>query len=195
MKKKILYALLLASFAVPHTIAEGFESSFTSNGMSYPQLYHLSQKDYPLGVAFLKDLQVQEIKPAIGNGVKANLVLVKYKGSGNPNDVENVYYVKESFKDDNVWHKPPEVLTLIYHNTGDGKEYLGILISNEIYKPQDQVPTKIMHQEVKLDDVSAQYLLDLRTNDTKWNNKTEISYSETTKSNVRPPKIIFDRTK
>ena len=195
MKKKVLSALLLASVAIPQTYAEGFDPPVTSNGMSYPQLYHLSQKDYPLGVAFFSRRQVQEIKPAIGNDVKANLVLVKYKGTRNPNDVEHVYYVKESWKDDNSWHEPPEVLTLIYHNTGDGKEYVGILIRNEIYKPQDQAPTKIMLQEVKLDDDSAQLLVDLMTGDTKWTNKTEITYSETKDPKVSPPKMILDKTK
>lgn len=150
-----------------------------------------TQEDYPLGVAYFRDLKVQQIKPAVGNGVKANIVLTKLLRQGGANDVLEVYYVKQSFKDSHPNHQPPEVKELIYHNLGGGNDFLGIRIFEYIYKPGNNTmhPDNVMEREVKLDDESAQFLLDLRTNDTKWNNKTSITYSETTNPKVMPPQI------
>ena len=140
---------------------------------------------YPLGIPFFSRRKVQEIVPAVGNGVKANLVLTKLKKQGEENDVLQVYYIKHSYDDYNEQHDPPDVRGLIYHNLGEGKEFLGIKIYQPIYR--DDGTKSGMMREVKLDDVSAQYLIDLLTNDTKWNNKTGITYSETTSPRVMVP--------
>ena len=88
-------------------------------------------------------------------------------------------------------HEPPKVRELVYHDTGDGKEYLGIKILQNIYKSGNNTmyPDNTMEREVKLDDESAQFLLDLRTNDTKWNNTTDIKFSVTTNPKVMPPTV------
>ncbi len=150
-----------------------------------------TQQSYPLGVAYFSDLKVQQIKPAIGNGAKANIVLTKLLRQGGANDVLEVYYVKHSWKDNNINHKPPEVEELIYHNLGGSNDYLGIKIRENIYKPNNKTmhPDNVMEREVKLDDESAQLLIDLMTGDTKWNNKTSIIYRETTNPKVMSPQV------
>ena len=140
---------------------------------------------YPLGIPFFSRRKVQEIVPAIGDGVKANLVFTKLKKQGDENDVLQVYYIEHSYDDYNEQHDPPDVRGLIYHDLGEGKEFLGIKIYQPIYR--DDGTKRGMMSEVKLDDVSAQYLIDLLTNDTKWNNKTGITYSETTSPKVMVP--------
>lgn len=149
------------------------------------------QQSYPLGVAYFSDLKVQQIKPAIGNGAKANIVLTKLLRQGGANDVLEVYYVKDSWKDNNFNHRPPEIEELIYHNLGGDKDFLGIKIRENIYKIGNNTmhPDNVMEREVKLDDESAQLLIDLMSGDTKWNNKTSITYSETTNPKVMPPKV------
>lgn len=150
-----------------------------------------SQQDDPLGVAFLRDLKIQQILPTVGNEVKANLVLTKYRKGGNENDVCHVYYIKHSYSNSNRNQFPPEVKGLIYHDLGGENSYLGIIISEELYNTKTSVIAyRRMESEVKLnDEKSAQFLLDLRTNDTKWNNKTEITFIETTNPKVMPPQV------
>lgn len=161
------------------------EMTSTFPGVNEPQ------QSYPLGVAFFRDVKVQQIKPAVGNGVKANIVLTRLLRQGGDNDVLEVYYVKESWKDNNFNHTPPEIEELIYHNLGGDKDFLGIKIRELIYKSGNKTmhADYVMEREVKLDDESAQFLIDLKTNDTKWNDKTKITFSETTNPKVMPPKV------
>jgi hypothetical protein len=147
-----------------------------------------TQQNYPLGVAFFSRFKIQEIIPAVGNGVNANLVFTKPVKIGADKDVYNVYYIKNSYKDDNSYHEPPRVKELIYHNLGEGKEFIGIKLYESIHKKDGSEAGMI--REVRLDDKTAQYLVDLLTNDTKWNNKTLITYSETTNPRVLPPRVL-----
>ena len=150
-----------------------------------------SQQEDPLGVAYLRNKVIQQIIPAIGNGVKANIVLTKIRFQTKENDVQKAYYIEHSFKDNNENHRPPEIRELIYHNIGKDKEYLGIKIVRWIFYEGNNslYPDKIMESEVKLDDESAQFLLDFRVNETKWNNRTNISFTETTNPKVMPPQV------
>ena len=96
-----------------------------------------------------------------------------------------IYYIEHSYYDDNEQHDPPDVRGLIYHNLGEGKEFLGIKIYQPIYRANGT--RSGMMSEVKLDDVSAQYLLDFRTDDTKWKNKTGITFEITNSPRVMAP--------
>ena len=166
--KRIVLIALLALFSLP-----GFCQS--------------SQQDYPLGIPFFSKRKVQEIVPAVGNEVKVFLVFTKLKRQGSDNDVIHIFYVEHSYKDDNPEHHPPDVRGLIYHDLGEDKEFLGIKIYVPIYRNDGSEGGVI--REVKLDDTSAQYLIDFLTNDTKWVNKTDITYSETISPKVMIPKV------
>ena len=167
MKKFVLIALM-ALFSLP-----GFCQS--------------SQQDYPLGIPFFSTRKVQEIVPAVGNEVKAFLVFTKPKRQGSDNDVMHIYYIKHSYQDDNPRHIPPDVRGLIYHNLGEDKEFLGIKIYEPIYS--DDGSEAGMIREVRLDDTSAQYLIDFTTDDTKWVNKADISFEVTDSPRVMVPKV------
>ena len=143
--------------------------------------------DYPLDIPFFSTRKVQEIVPAIGNDVEASLVLTKPKKQGADNDVMHIYYIKHSYKDDNIRHYPPDVRGLVYHNLGEDKEFLGIKIYEPIYCSDGTESGMV--SEVRLDDKSAQYLLDFRTDDTKWINKTDITFEITDSPKVMSPKI------
>ena len=147
-----------------------------------------TQQNYPLGVAFFNRFKIQEIIPAVVGGAKANIVFTKPVKIGADKDVYNVYYIKNSYKDDNSYHEPPKVKELIYHNLGEGKEFLGIKLYESIHKKDGSEVGMI--SELKVDDKTAQYLLDLRTGDTKWNNKTLIDFSVTQSPKVLPPRVL-----
>ena len=172
---------------IPELIAQPTEEVNDATYVAKPEEF---QQDYPLGVAFFDRLKVLQIKPAVGNGVKANLVLTSYKPD--KGDVAaQVFFVEHSFKSNNKLVEPPLVQELIYHNLGPDKEYLGILIKEKIYRGETYpILTKVAYVEVKLDDESAQFLLDLQAGVTKWKDCTGINFSETTNSKVRRPRVI-----
>lgn len=145
------------------------------------------EQSYPLGIAYFNKAKIQTLHRAIGNGVKGKLVFTAPRGT-QTNEVTNVYFIKDTYKDSNDMHFPPRITGLVYHDTGDGKEFLGIELIEAIYdKKEDISPCAYMDREVKLDDESAQYIIDFLTNDTKWNNKTDIKYSETKNPSVKYP--------
>ena len=144
---------------------------------------------YPLGWAYLKNSVIKETIPTIGGGCKANLVL---SGSSDSKDIYKVYYIESKTKDDNLHHRPPEVQGLIYHNLGENKEFLGLKLREYMYHDKNN-PNKLtgyMYSEVKLyDEKSGQYMIDLIANDTKWNNKTDITFEITNNPKVMAPEV------
>ncbi len=144
--------------------------------------------EYPLGWAYLRGKAIKEVIPTVGGGRKANLVL---SGTRDTKDVYKVYYIDAKMKDGNLYHRPPEVHSLIYHDLGEENGFLGIKLQDYLYHDKNE-PNKLtgyMYREMPLDDKSAQYLIDLLTNDTKWNNKTDITYSETTSPKLMVPEV------
>lgn len=149
------------------------------------------QQDYPLGVAYFSEMVIQEIMPIRNKNEKANIVLAASMNSL-PDVVKKVYYIKNSYKNNIPHQEPPYIVRLIYHNLGPDKEYLGVLIHENIYKSNERYTNAYKEYEVRLDDETAQYLLDFQANQTKWKNVTNLLYSETTDSNLRPTKFYGD---
>ena len=142
-------------------------------------------------IAWLRKVKVQTSIDAVGNGVKGKIFFVAPKNC-KTNDVTGVYFVKNSYKDSNDMHQPIHVTGLIYHDTGDGKEYLGIKVVEELYKSESDVqPCGYMEREIKLDDVSAQYIIDTSTGDTEWKFDPVLPYTETTNPRTKYPTISF----
>ena len=148
-----------------------------------------SQQNYPLGWAFLRNSVIKEIVPTVASGNKANLVL---SGAQNSKDIHKIYYIKTGTRDDNIHHRPSEIQGLIYHNLGEDKEFLGLKLLDYLYHDENN-PNKLtgyMYREVKLyDEKVAQYLLDLTTGDTKWNDKTGITFEITNSPRVMVPEV------
>ena len=147
------------------------------------------EADYPLGCAYLKGRPIREIVPATGGGRSANLVLMGTKSD--TSGVYSVLYIDSEDRDGNSHHYPAQVQGLVYHNLGEDKEFLGIKLREYLYhnKSEPNKVTGTMYSEIKLDDVSAQYLLDLTTGDTKWVDKTDISFEITDSPRVMPSKV------
>ena len=142
-------------------------------------------------IAWLRKVKVQTSIDAVGNGVKGKIFFVAPKNC-KTNDVTGVYFVENSYKDSNDMHQPIHVTGLIYHDTGDGKEYLGIKVVEELYKSESDVqPCAYMEREIKLDDVSAQYIIDTSTGDTEWKFDPVLPYTETTNPRTKYPTISF----
>lgn len=141
------------------------------------------QQDYPLGVAFLSTIKVKQIKPAKANDSKANVVLVGPDDGSNL--VREAYLINENYKNNNPNQLPPVIRELIYHNIGADREYLGVIVEQKIYPTEHSLKnTKTITREYRLDDESAQFLLDLNAELTNWKDETGIRFKETTNPNT-----------
>lgn len=117
--------------------------------------------------------KIQEKIDAVGDGNKAKIFFLASKKA----TTNAVYWVCFENEDHDPVYLPAYIKCLVYHDTGDSKEFLGIEVDQDIFHFGLKIGTNKF--EIKLDDVSAQYLLDFRTNDTKWENKTDIGFRET----------------
>ena len=138
--------------------------------------FHQAQQSPFPHIAYFSDMHARQVVPAIANGSRVKLVLTSFDKYNN--NVNFVHYIDSNYKDNNVNHIPPWIYELVYHNLGPGKEFLGAKIHHELYDKDGYYVEKVL-REVRLDDESAQFLLDFRTGDTKWNNKTNIRFSVT----------------
>lgn len=137
------------------------------------------------GWAFLNDVVIKEILPTKCGGRDQSLVFTGIEGS---KDVYKVYLVDAEDKDNNVNHRPPEVLGMIYHNLGENA-FLGLKVLDRLYHDKS-APDKLtgyMYWETKMYvEKDGQYLLDFSTNDTQWVDKTGITFEVSDKPKVMP---------
>lgn len=142
----------------------------------YPQTSKLNS------IAYLaKNGRVLKILPCTGNGKPGTIVLDSWLSKlTSTSAVGTIYYIPDSYLNSFTNEKkvPPVVTKLIYHNLGPDKEYLGIKVRENIYEGTDQVQSYYFH-EVRLDDTSAQYLLDVNAGSSPWPDRTNIEFTET----------------
>lgn len=141
------------------------------------------------GWAFLDNVAIKEIVPTICGGRDQYLVFTGLEGS---KDVYKVYLIDAEIKDNNVNHRPPEVLGMIYHDLGEN-EFLGLKILDRLYhdKAAPNRMSAYMYSETKMYvEKDGQYILDFATNDTQWIDKTGITFEVTDKTRVMPPDKI-----
>ena len=73
---------------------------------------------------------------------------------------------------------PPRVYKLMYHNIGKDKEFCGVITKEDLLDENGQYIGGI-EKEIRLDDGTAQKLIDLITNHSNWKNSTFIKICET----------------
>jgi hypothetical protein len=118
-----------------------------------------------------KILHIQNIK---GNRAPAALIFRCPVAIDAPT-VAKVEYIDNNYLKKQI-NDPAWVIGLVYHNLGAGKDFCSI-ITSETYKENNTY--KILEREIKVDDETAQLLIDLIAGDTKWKNKSEIKFYET----------------
>ncbi len=81
---------------------------------------------------------------------------------------------------------PPQVIKLVYHDTGKDSEFCGVVVRESHYTSRGEFYH--IDKEIMLTDNAANQIIDLLAGDSKWPNKTSIEYSTTTSQNLLPPK-------
>lgn len=135
----------------------------------------------------LKLKKIQKIIDCTGNKQKGKLLFTTSK-CDTSSTVWSVYYIQNDYKGNNNL-RPPSVTKIIYHDIGEDS-FLGILIQEEIMANKNTNVKCLIH-EVRLDDKSAQYLIDFVAGDTNFKDYSGIKFEETQKSNLKAL-IILD---
>jgi hypothetical protein len=164
-------------------MTEVFEQQpIEENDATYVARSEEFQQKYPFDVAWLSHKKVQQIVPATASGQKTNLVLCS--SNFNDNTVRKIYLIKDNEKNPYESHEPQYITELVYHNIGKNKEYLGVTILKDVFDKNTHQYRGTIQYESRLDDESAQFLLDFNAGSTKWKDVTGIKYRETTNPNV-----------
>ncbi len=113
----------------------------------------------------------------------------KNAGYDYQHDVTHVFLIQKGGKvAKSMYTEPPKIEQLIYHNTGDGKEFYTIRVYEKLLD-NDGNKTKGMRSEMRIDNKSAQQLQKLLEDNSSWNNATLIPFTET--NNRSTMKTIF----
>lgn len=155
------------------------------------------------GIPFLKNKICREVIPTYASGTysegkKKNLLFVydlfcynedlRNKGVSDEDRlkriVSRVYLIEDGETRKNLLHEPEYIIGLVYHNLGE-KAFLGIKTNKPIYD-SDGYYKGAIYREYRLDDKSAQYLLDFSTDDTEWLDGTDITFSITSSPDLLP---------
>ena len=160
--------------------------------INFHQAQQKQKKNFflPGGFAYL---DIQERFKADMDGIETRVILAKCDESKNasPNQVDKIYFIPSDYKDENENHYLPEIIEFVYHNLPDGKDYLSVKTVEYVYKSDKDIkPIKALFKDVRINDRSAQYLLDLQTGDTRWKDATGIPFRVTSSPDTEPPNII-----
>ena len=148
------------------------------------------EKAAPLGVNFFKRHPILQIINAKANNEDVKMVFGSYPTkNGIPDKVVDMVYIIDSnyTKRELKYSTPPRVTELIYHNTPQG-EFCSVRVLESVLDKNGESAIKISN--LKLDDNSAQELINLLAGETKWKNITDIKFQETTSSELKPTVII-----
>lgn len=156
--------------------------AYAGTAVARPQKF---QQSYPFDIAYFRYSKIKQIKSATAGGQKTNLVFVSHDRD---NTVLKVYLVKNNEKNSFETQEPPYIRELIYHDLGPDKEFLGVYVIEKVYDKNTHKYKGTIGYELRLDDESAQYLLDFNAGSTEWKDETGIKFRETTNPNVAPVK-------
>lgn len=102
--------------------------------------------------------------------------------------ISDVYIIQKSrnIPAKSAFH-PPRVYKLMYHNIGRDKEFCGVITKEDLLDEGGNYLGSL-ETEIKLDDDTAQKLIDLITGHSNWKNNTGIRIYETTSDMLKPGK-------
>lgn len=180
MKKNIFLSLILLAFVVPSFAQEW-------NGSSNP----------PYGWRWFMTEYIKFSHRGETSITGFDMVYTTSRGylgdeydTKDPKVVKYVYIIldNEDKAPNNNAVIPPRITELIYHKLDDETEFCGVVINgNFVNKNGERAGSCI--EEIKIDDDTANLLMELLLNKSGWNNKTGIKYSMTTSPRLRTPKF------
>ena len=162
-------------------IAFGSLSS-SSAAKTWPQFKDVFD-ELPYYTEYVALMRMKMSRPvATANGGKSNLVFAS-AGQADNNIVEYIYFIPNGYNSKLTHINPPKVRALTYHNLGGDKDFCGLTI--ESYRRDSTGDFRKMVREVRIDDDTANILIDLIAGDSDFYNKTDIEFEETSSPHLR----------
>lgn len=160
----------------------------TSN--SQPQSTSISHSEIR-NLKLMKLTKILHMHDFKTNNAPATLVFTGSIDCDKPR-VMNVYCVDwmyiESQQRAKYESDPALVRRLVYHDLGTGKEFCGIITQFSFFDKYGEPRT--LEREIRLDDTTAQLMIDFMAGDTEWGNNTGIKFYETKSDQLAPVKVF-----
>ena len=119
-------------------------------------------------------------------GEDAYFLLTSMDKNDTHNRVEDIQIITRGLKPKD---HPPKVIELVYHDLGAGKEFCSVKVNETFFSNDGK--TRLVTYETRIDDQSAQLIIDVMANETKWKNGTRIKFSETKSDELAAFKVIY----
>lgn len=161
------------------------EAAALSAPESAPQT---SSTEAPYGWGYLNDYKILYSTNATGNGEKRYLVFEQDPLNENY-EISTMYFIKAG----SVGPKyiaPPMIQELVYHDLGKNDEYCSVKVVGAIIKNGKDIGRE--YYEERIDDQTAQILIDILSYKSKWENRAGLKFSVTKDPNIADVKKIYD---
>ena len=180
MKKNIILSLLLLAVVLPSFAQEWNASSNPPFGWSWLKAQYI--KFYHRGKTSMTgfDMVYTTSREYSGDDYDPE----------DPKVVRYVYIIEDNKNKapHNMGAMPPKAAELIYHKLDDGTEFCGVLVNGDLVNKNGE-RTSSFRFELKIDDDTANLLMELLLNESGWDNKTGIKFSMTTSPRLRTPEF------
>ena len=155
-----------------------------------PQINNSAKINYPFGLQYLANKKIFAKFPIVSaDGESATLVYSGKKdwhGEPNKNHVQFIYYIPKNHNLPTTTSDLPEVVSLIYHNLGKDKEFVGIEVEFPEFK--NNKFSGYTKKEIKLNDDDANKIILFMTDETEYkNNIVNLKFKETTSPALMKP--------
>ena len=143
--------------------------------------------DFPFRYRSLSSKIVQQLVRGKANYKDVNIVFTGFYGDGrgrNNKTVRWVYFIKDDEYSNGEFVEPNHISEIVYHDLGKDA-YVEAIVKHPVYDSEQHFKGYVQ-QGFRLDDESAQQLLDLTSKSGKWTDKTGIKYRETQNPNLSP---------
>jgi len=148
------------------------------------------KKKNPFGSSFMALTTIKAAYDATGNISPYKLVFTTFDGNPNTKKVSHVFFIPEDYKCNNPSIFPPEVTELVYHDLGKDKEFCGVKVHYDIFNDKEE-QTGVMFREIRVDDDTANRIIDILAQDekSKFINETDIKFTRTNSEALMEPYV------
>ena len=153
-----------------------------------PELQETQQSSAPFGWPQLKNHNIKYTLHGQSRMFDYDMIYTTGQFNDRGNNVSNVYLIpRDNNRPNSVHTQPHEVLEIIYHDIGDKDEFCGAKVFEYLLDKNGNEIGK-MWSEVPMDRNSAQTLIYLVTDHSKWDNDTNIKIRKVNTSKLLTPR-------
>ena len=153
-----------------------------------PEIQGVQQSDAPYGWVGLKRFKIQKEQHGMTPLYEYDMLFATSTfANGDYNKITDVFVFRDfDNPSSNPYTPPRKVKALYYHNTGDGKDFYGVLVAGDTCDKNGK-NIGYTRREFRVEPKTGKAILDLITNRTKWEDCTDIKYYVTKSPSILDP--------